>query len=133
MARLLLDVLRDSRKKRRFELHEFVIMPDHIHFILTPSPKTSLEKAMQFIKGGFSFRAKRELKYGSDVWERSFTEHRIKSADEYQSYRAYVRENPLKARIIKPGETYQYSSAATEVDPIPPWLKPLFKAANSQG
>src|SRR5437868_4412862 len=101
IARLLLEVLHDNRKKRRFELHEFVIMPDHIHLILTPAPDVSLEKAMQFIKGGFSFRVKRELNYGADVWERSFTEHRIKSADEYDRYRAYIRENPLSAKPAK--------------------------------
>jgi len=126
MAKLLLDVFKINREMARFELHEFVIMPDHIHLILTPAPDVSLERAMQFIKGGFSFRAKRELNYGSDVWERSFTEHRIKSADEYDSYRAYIQENPLKARLVKLGETYPYSSAVIAVDPIPAVAKATF-------
>jgi putative transposase len=56
---LLLDVLRENRTKQRLHLHEFVFMRDHVHLILTPAPRVSLEKAMQFIKGGFSFRAKR--------------------------------------------------------------------------
>jgi REP element-mobilizing transposase RayT len=63
MALLLLDVLMENRNKRRFLLHEFVIMRDHFHVILTPSEDVSLEKAVQFIKGGFSYRAKRETSF----------------------------------------------------------------------
>jgi len=37
MARLLMNVLADNRAKQRFLLHEFVIMPDHFHLILTPA------------------------------------------------------------------------------------------------
>jgi putative transposase len=63
MARLLLDVLTDNRRKGRFLLHEFVVMPDHFHLIVTPAGDVPLEKAVQFIKGGFSFRAKKELRF----------------------------------------------------------------------
>jgi REP element-mobilizing transposase RayT len=47
-ANLLIDTLYHYRGTA-YLLHEFVVMPDHIHAILTP--KTSLEKAVQFIKG----------------------------------------------------------------------------------
>jgi hypothetical protein len=55
MAQLLLDVLAENRKKR-FLLHEFVIMPNHFQLLLTPAAGVPLEKALQLIKGGFSFR-----------------------------------------------------------------------------
>jgi putative transposase len=72
-ATLFLDVLQDQRNKRRLQLHAFVIMPDHAHLLLTPAPDVSLEKAMQYIKGGFSFRLRSKL----DVWERSYDSRRI--------------------------------------------------------
>jgi putative transposase len=59
MAQLLVDVLAENRRKRRFLLHEFVIMPNHFHLLLTPAAEIPLEKALQFIKCGFSYRAKR--------------------------------------------------------------------------
>jgi len=34
-------------------------MPDHFHLLITPAHEVSLEKAVQLIKGGFSFRAKK--------------------------------------------------------------------------
>src|SRR5215469_5237409 len=81
MARLLIDVFNENRSKDRFLLHEFVIMPDHFHLILTPSEDVSLEKALQFIKGGFSFRAKRELRYPYLIWEEGLTNHRIRDEE----------------------------------------------------
>ncbi len=63
-AELFLEVLQQNRTKGRLQLHAFVIMPDHVHLLLTPAPEISLEKAMQFLKGGFSFQLKSKL----DVW-----------------------------------------------------------------
>ena len=60
---LLIDVLRSNVAAGRFQLQDFVIMPDHIHLLMTLQGDMSLEKAMQLIKGGFSFRLKREFGY----------------------------------------------------------------------
>ena len=135
MARLLLDVLQENREKGRLELHEFVIMPDHLHLILTPAHDVSIEKAMQFIKGGFSFRAKRELGFQFEIWERSFSERRIKDAGEYDGFRKYILENPVRARLALTSEEYEFSSAREIIvlDARPPWLKPSISAAGSQG
>ena len=58
-ARLFVDVLLDYRKQGKYLLHEFVVMPDHVHALITLVPEVSLERAMQFVKGGFSFRLRK--------------------------------------------------------------------------
>jgi putative transposase len=63
-ASLMIDVLQTNRTKNRMQIHAFVLMPDHMHLLLTPAPEVSLEKAMQFLKGGYSFRLKRKLGVG---------------------------------------------------------------------
>jgi putative transposase len=127
MARLLIDVLQDNRRKGRFLPHEFVIMPDHFHLILTPAEDVPLEKSLQYIKGGFSFRAKRELGYAFLIWQESFTNHRIRDAEDYDRHREYVHENPVEAGLCKAPQDYPYSSAfpGTVIDATPPWLKPV--------
>jgi putative transposase len=75
---LLLDVIRENRAKERFQLHEFVFKWDHVHLILTPAPVAPLEKAMQFIKGGFSYRAKKEINFIGEIWQKAYNERRIK-------------------------------------------------------
>ncbi|HEV2117056.1 MAG TPA: transposase [Terriglobales bacterium] len=67
MAGLFVDVLLYYRQKQQYLLHEFVVMPDHFHLLITP--QESLERAMQLIKGGFSFRAKRELGFRHEIWQ----------------------------------------------------------------
>ncbi|HYL45944.1 MAG TPA: transposase [Candidatus Limnocylindrales bacterium] len=80
MAELLMAVLADYREKGKFLLHEFVIMPDHIRLLMTPAERIPLEKAIHYIKGGFSFRAKREIAFHGEIWQTSFTNHRILDA-----------------------------------------------------
>ncbi len=53
-AQLMVDVLKHYAEQGKFVLHEFVIMPDHLHLLLTPAKDISLERALQVIKGGFS-------------------------------------------------------------------------------
>jgi putative transposase len=79
LANLLIDVLRSYTLSGRFKVHDFVVMPDHCHVVLTLDADTSIERAVQFIKGGFSFRAKKELGFAGDVWQRGFSEVRIRT------------------------------------------------------
>jgi len=121
LCNLLLDVIRENRAKQRFHVHEFVFMRDHVHLILTPGPLVSLEKAMQFIKGGFSYRAKKEIGFHDEVWQKGYNEHRIGDAAEYAQHVEYIWMNPVKAGLVEKAEEYLYSSARlnTEVDPPP--------------
>ena len=59
MASLLIDVLLHYQTQGEYHLHEFVIMPNHFHLLITPIPPVTIERAIQFIKGGFSYRAKK--------------------------------------------------------------------------
>jgi putative transposase len=115
-AELLLRILQDNRQKGRFKLHAYVIMPDHIHLLLTPAEDVSIEKAMQYIKGGFSFH----LKSAFDVWERSFKEHRIKDEQDYENHKTYIEQNPVRANLGPTPQHFPHSSASSQqLDPMP--------------
>ena len=122
-AKLLIDTLYHYRSSA-YLLHDFVVMPDHIHVILTP--KASLEKAIQFIKGGFSYRAKKELGSNMEVWQKGFSDHRIRDASDYRIHRIYVQQNPVRKHLCERAEDYTYSSARRifDLDPAPQGLKP---------
>ena len=126
-AKLLIETFLHYRGERKYLLHEFVIMPDHVHLLITPAPEISLERALQFIKGGFSFR----LKSRFAVWQPSFTNHRIRDLEDYESHREYIWLNPVRARIVERPQAYPYSSAAGrfDMDPVPQGLKPRIEVA----
>jgi REP element-mobilizing transposase RayT len=69
-ANLFIRVLYDYRAQLKFRLHEFVVMPDHFHALLTIEDGLTIERAVQFIKGGFAFRAGRELGFRAPVWQK---------------------------------------------------------------
>jgi putative transposase len=126
MANLFLDTLQRYRSQGKFQLYEFVLMPDHFHCLLTPAPDIPLEKAVQLIKGGFSFRVKKELGSSTEIWGTGYTEHRIKDASDYLHHVSYVHENPVRAHLSDAAAAYPYGSASGKwpTDPTPPWLKP---------
>jgi putative transposase len=115
-AELLQQTILDYRSQGRFLLHAFVIMPDHFHALITPSPDVSLEKAMQFIKGGFSFR----LKGKTEVWMRSFNESQIMSKEKFMNCVRYIEENPVRRGLASTPQAHSFSSAArASLDPMP--------------
>src|SRR5881227_757094 len=71
-ARLMMATL-DHYSNKDCVLHAYVVMPDHLHLLITPS--VSIEKSVGLVKGGFSFRAKRELDWKGEVWQSGFTDH----------------------------------------------------------
>ena len=135
-ALLFIDVLYHYRKEGKYLLHEFVVMPDHFHLLITPGTQVGLERAMQFIKGGFSFRVKKELALAGERWQTSFYDHRVRDAAEYQRFKTYIHQNPVRRRLVQRAEQYPYSSANSRfvLDEPPQRLKPsAIEAAILQG
>src|SRR5579883_1849698 len=93
-ATLLIDTLYHYRKQNKYLLHAFVVMPDHMHAILSPKG-IALERMMQLIKGGYSYRMTKELGLNREAWQRGFSDHRIRDASDYRIHLAYNNNNPL--------------------------------------
>src|SRR6266704_4451426 len=109
MARLFVEVLFHYREHKNYLLHEFVLMPDHFHLLI--SPTLSLGRSLQLIKGGFSYRAKRELAFAGEIWERSFYDRRVREAEDYYNFKQYIRQNPIKQGLVAALADYPYCSA----------------------
>jgi putative transposase len=107
-AELLQRTILEYRSQGRFLLHAFVIMPEHLHALVTPAPEVSLEKAMQFIKGGFSFRLKSKL----EGWMRSFNETQIMTKEKFVGCVLYIEANPVRRGLASTRGMYPFSSAA---------------------
>ena len=126
-AGLFLKVLYEYRAQGKFRLHEFVVMPDHFHLLVTVRGEISIEKAVQFIKGGHAFRAGRDLGMKAPFWQKGFSEARVLDASAYAQVRDYIRGNPVKRRLAVVAEEYPFSSARSgfELDTPPQGLKPI--------
>ena len=104
-ARLMIATLEHYAEKD-FILHAYVVMSDHLHLLITP--RETVEKSVQLFKGGFSFRAKRELTWNGEIWQQGFTDHRIRDEEDWKRHLEYIRTNPNEARLVEDTVLYEF-------------------------
>ena len=92
-------------------VHDFVIMPNHVHILMTVPGEMSLEKAMQLIKGSFSFRANKELGFRGEIWQRGYSDVQILDDQSFQQHREYIENNPVKSGLANRPNEYPFGSA----------------------
>jgi putative transposase len=109
-VRLFLRTLYGYRRQGKFLLHAFVLMPEHVHLLLTPATDVTLERAIQLVKGGYSRAFGLEFRRG-EVWQRGFTDHRIRDAEDFIVHRDYIHQNPVKRGLVETAREYRYCSA----------------------
>ncbi len=100
-------------------------MPEHFHILITPS--VTLERAVQFVKGGFSYRVKKELQSSMEIWQAGFSDHRIRDPHDYENHVGYIWRNPIGRKLVESAAEYPYCSAfpGSWKDEVPQRLKPL--------
>ena len=86
-------------------------MPDHLHIILTPGESTSLEKAVQLLKGGSAREIGKQLAMKFPVWQPGFTEHQIRDEADFHLHISYINGNPVKAKLVRDAREYAHGSA----------------------
>ena len=80
---------------------------------------------MQLVKGGFSYRAKKEVGFSSEIWQRGFADGYVASVEAFEVRRSYLRLNPVRAGLAREAEEYPFGSAypGFELDPMPEHLR----------
>jgi putative transposase len=109
-VRLFLKTLYGYKRQGKYSLHAFVLMPEHVHLLLTPAKDVTLEHAIQLIKGGYSHAFGLEFRRG-DIWQRGFTDHRIRDEEDFRRHRDYIHQNPVKRGLVVEAREYCYCSA----------------------
>ncbi len=104
-----METLLQYRLQRKYLLHEFVVMPDHVHLLITPT--FTLDRAIQLIKAGFADRAAKERRLAGEIWQPSYHDRRVTGVEEYIDFRSYMRRNPVMRGLAEAADEYPYSSA----------------------
>jgi putative transposase len=134
IADILVKTLSQYRDEGAYLLHEFVVMPDHLHLLVTPGPTTSLEKTVQLIKGGSSHRIHKERNQKMEIWQEGFYDWTVRDADDWYAKVEYIRMNPVRAKLVQRPEDWPYSSAHGNftLDPLPARYIDLTSGAKAQ-
>jgi putative transposase len=134
-AHVVVRKLLEYRDSGSYLLHEFVPMPNHLHVLLTPTHETTLEKAIQLIKGGSSYTIHKNRGIRAEIWQSGFHESRVRDSNDYENKLNYIRLNPVVARLVSRPEDWPYCSATGtfELDSIPQGLKPRVSGLSNVG
>jgi REP-associated tyrosine transposase len=112
---VFLESLLHDRQEAAYSLPAFVLLPDHFHILLTPAPGKSLERVMQYIKGGSARRLALERNMSFPVWQREFSDYRIRDAADFAAHVRYIWENPVRKKLISVGNEFRWSSASGRI------------------
>jgi putative transposase len=110
VADLFIDTLLHYRTHGFYKLHGYLVMPDHVHLLLTPQ-SIRLAQAVRLIKDGFVYRLDTAL----PVWEPGYKGYSIGSLHDLNVVREYLYQLPVRAQLTASAEMYPYSSAYRSV------------------
>ena len=113
-----------SKKKYEYRIDAIVILPDHLHMIITPRIAKEYSKIISSIKRSFVYGLDEQIKEEAKVevshskyrrghvgiWQERFYEHTIRDEKDWVEKMDYIKYNPLKHELVENIEDWKYSS-----------------------
>jgi putative transposase len=113
IAQIVIDSIYKGIKLQHFELGAYVVMSNHVHFLILP--RVAPERLMKSLKGSTAREANRVLKRtGEPFWQKESYDHWVRDHQEFEKIRAYIENNPVKAGLAGMPEQFLWSSAGVE-------------------
>lgn len=91
--------LEDGFRSSASTVGSYVIMPNHVHCLITPRETDTLQKTLQLLKGGTARRINKALGRTGKLWQRDSFDHIVRTFDHLERYQKYIRKNPEMARL----------------------------------
>jgi REP element-mobilizing transposase RayT len=83
----------------RFLLHSFVVMPNHVHMLVTLNPTDTLPEMVKIWKGASARKIGKITSTRGKLWQRDYFDRLIRDEDHFFRVARYIRANPAKARL----------------------------------
>ena len=97
---------------KRFELHGAVVMPDHVHMVLTPLDDEngcfSVAEIMQGIKSSSAHQINRMLGRAGQVWQHESFDHVLRHEEGIDAKVEYVMQNPVRRGLVREASEYPW-------------------------
>jgi putative DNA methylase len=110
VAQLVLASIDYGASIGHYQLHAFVIMPNHVHLLITPHVLAS--KLLGSLKGATARRANLLLRRaGQPFWQDESYDRLVRDGEEFRRIQRYIEYNPVAAGLVARAEEYVWSSA----------------------
>ena len=105
---MLLTVLKQAKKKFKFNLVNFVFLYTHIHLIIKPKKDENLSRIMQWVLGTFAVRYNKRLKIRGKVWFDRFKSEIVEKIEDFVRDFQRVNDNLVKNKLTEKIKEYIY-------------------------
>jgi len=95
----------------RYRIHAWVVMPNHVHVLLTPCGGYSLSSIVHSWKSFTAKAANRILQRTGEFWQPDYFDRYIRDERHFAAAVAYVEGNPTRAGLCKRNDEWSFSSA----------------------
>ncbi len=98
-----------ERVRRSFGLcvYGYVVMPEHVHLLISEPPRESLAEALKSLKQGVSRRLIGEAEH---FWQKRYYDFNIRNHEQFVEKLRYIHRNPVKRELCERAEDWEWSS-----------------------
>ena len=108
---LFLVALENMRLKFSVCIYGYVVMPEHVHLLLSEPERQTLAHAMHYLKLSFTKRLHRETAIEpGPFWQERGYDRNVRNAKEFTVKLGYIHQNPVKRGLVKAREDWKWSS-----------------------
>ena len=86
--------------RQLYWMHCAVIMPDHVHLLITPFNDFPLPNAIGRIKGASAYQINKLRLSSSHVWQREYFDRIVRSDESLSAKADYIWNNPVRKRLV---------------------------------
>ncbi len=90
----------------------WVVMPNHVHAMLSPLPGNDLARIVKRLKGASARYINLERGQSGTIWHPDYWDKLIRDEAMFERIRKYIEWNPVKARLCLEPRAWPYSSAS---------------------
>ncbi len=100
-GRLVVKQMRLLQQQQSVRSLAWVIMPDHVHWLLQLGDRQTLSQAVKAFKGRTAVELNRYLQRQGAVWQRGFHDHALRKEEDIRQIARYIIANPLRAGLVE--------------------------------
>lgn len=104
-ARILIRILKQSDQQQSTKTLAFVIMPDHVHWLMQIAGSQSLQNIIKSVK------SKTSIRLAQRIWQAGYYDHAIRQEEDMQTIARYIVANPIRAGLVNKVSDYPHWDA----------------------
>ena len=106
VGRVLVREMMRLQEEGLAESVAWVIMPDHLHWLLALGDHADLSRVVQLLKGRSGRRVNQYSGRKGSLWQQAFHDHALRKDEDVRKLARYIVGNPIRAGIVKRIEEY---------------------------